>query len=104
MAKEDEQAVVQIATRREDRLLSEPVLRAMLLRSPDAGESYAAKFAELGARAPQGGTSPRGGFQDSLLTALGKLLRVEGAAPLLEGRAACAGQDRGCHRFRISPW
>jgi len=53
MGKQDEQAVVQIITRREDRLLGEPVLRAMLLRSPEAGESYTANFAELGERAAE---------------------------------------------------
>jgi hypothetical protein len=83
MSMQDEQAVVQILTRRPQRLLAQPVLRAMILRSADAGRVYDEEFAELGARPT--GSAPPGklpSFQDSLLTALNRIRRAAHEDPL----------------------
>lgn len=86
MAPKDEQAIVEIITRKPERLLGQAVLRTMVRRSPAAGKSYDANFAELStkaaAKSDSATTAATPSFQDSLLTALNRIRRAAHLDPL----------------------
>lgn len=108
MAKKDEHALVQILTRRPERLLGQAVFRAMVLRSADAGKVYDGDFSELArpARAASGEAAapPQPpSFSDSLLSALNRIRRAAKLDPLaLEGRQSQFNTRLAPHFFQAS--
>ncbi|MEY2932461.1 MAG: hypothetical protein RL033_3210 [Pseudomonadota bacterium] len=83
MAPKDEQAIVEIITRKPERLLGQAVLRTMVRRSPAAGKSYDANFDELSTKAAaKDGSAAAPSFEDSLLTALNRIRRAAHLDPL----------------------
>jgi hypothetical protein len=81
MQARDEQAVVEVVTRSPQRLLTTPMLRGMVRRSPDAALTYRPEFSLL--RPARGAEKPAdASFAGSLLAALNRLRSKAKLAPL----------------------
>jgi hypothetical protein len=78
IAKDDDRALVEVVTRRPERLLAEPVMRAMFRRSEAAGLTY-----ESGAYAPAAAAAANGpkDFRAALLSAVNEARKAAEIAP-----------------------
>ena len=108
MLEQDDHALVEIVTRRPERLLGQAVLRAMVLRSADAGKLYDGDFSELArprrSASGEAATPPQPpSFADSLLTALNRIRHAAKLDPLaLEGRQSQFNARLAPHFFQAA--